>query len=707
MALSGVINSSTYDNTYLQLSWSATQSIENNTSTLTWKLTAVKGAGDTYYAGSFKVTIGGEVAYEYTGSRYLLRNGHEIATGTKTIAHNADGTKAVNISIEGAVYTYAISCTGSETITLNQIPRTSTVSMAQTYIGSQATITVNSASKDFTHTIMYEFGDLSGTIVTQGSGSSFKWTVPTSFYYEIPAAKSGAGMLHCFTYSSNGTMIGNTAASFTVLANATACGPSIMPSATDTNTLARELTGGNYFVKAQSNVLCEMQAYAAYGASITSKTISYGSKKINAFSHTIEKIEVNTINYSVTDSRGYTVSYTMPIPLIDYVPLTCNMSDDKPDTDGNFSFEISGNYFNGSFGARNNSLLVEYRYGVAGTDEYSNWTRLTPTITNNTYKAVASITGLDYKTSYDFQARAADELVVVYNYDIPPIRSTPVFDWSGEDFNFNVPVNFSAGATGLDDVAGSGGIFFGTCTSGENETVKVVECEEFKELKKGASIRVYFEKSNGVTSPQLNVNDTGAKPIFFFNESAPSVYSWWVKEVKDFVYDGANWWMVDGGMANVLFYGRTKLCNEVKNDAGLALTPQAVYNWIKQGSWTPTCTNIPSPTQATGTYIKIGNTVVINFFIQGTTNANAEYFIINGLPFTPNSNIRWQAGGGNVTNAKIVAGHVFSGWNIESGAIYARSSLYQAAESSRGAGYVGLQSGYTVYASGTICYQTT
>lgn len=701
MALSGVINSSTYDNTYLQLTWDATQSIENNTSTLNWKLTAVKGAGDTYYAGGFKVTIGGEVVYEYTGSRYLLRNGYEIAAGTKTISHNADGTKAVNISIEGAVYYYAVNCTGAETITLNQIPRTSTVSMAQAYIGSQATITVNSASKDFTHTIMYEFGDLSGTIVTQGSGSTFKWNIPTSFYYEIPASKFGSGMLHCFTYSSSGTMIGNTAASFTVLANAVACGPSIMPSATDTNSLARELTGGNYFVKHQSNVLCEMQAYAAYGASIVSKTISYGSKKINAYSHTIEKIEVNSVNFTVTDSRGYTVSYNMPIPLIEYVPLTCDLSDDKPDTEGNFNFFITGNYFNSTFGARQNSLFVQYRYGVAG-GEYGEWTTVTPIITDNTYSAAASITGLDYQTTYDFQARAADELIVVYNTDIPPIRSTPVFDWSGEDFNFNVPVNFNEGATGLD----GGGIYFGTCTSGENDSVKVVECEEFKELKKGASIRVYFEKSNGVTSPQLNVNDTGAKPIYFFNESAPSVYSWWVKEVKDFVYDGEHWWMVDGGMANVLFYGRTKLCNTITDDAGLALTPSAVYNWIKQGSWTPTCNLMSYPTQAIGTYIKIGKTVIVSWYLTGTTDSASEFFKIGNLPFTPASNVKWFSGGGNLSGALVLANQVFSCWNIEDGQIHARTATYASSQSARTSGYAGAWANATIHASGTICYQT-
>lgn len=64
MALSGTLNSNAYDDRYIQFSWSATQNIENNTSTISWTLKGAGGSKDIWYkAGGFKVVIDGATVY--------------------------------------------------------------------------------------------------------------------------------------------------------------------------------------------------------------------------------------------------------------------------------------------------------------------------------------------------------------------------------------------------------------------------------------------------------------------------------------------------------------------------------------------------------------------------------------------------------------------------------------------------------------------
>ena len=98
---------------------------------------------------------------------------------------------------------------------------------------------------------------------------------------------------------------------------------------------------------------------------------------------------------------------TESLTVVNYIHLTCVMKDSKPDTSGNFTFEVDGNCFNGSFGVASNTLTVQYRY-KAGSGSYSAWANMTVSRSGNTYSATVDITGLDYTQTYTFQARATD-----------------------------------------------------------------------------------------------------------------------------------------------------------------------------------------------------------------------------------------------------------------------------------------------------------
>lgn len=130
MALSGSLKTDTYGSMGLIFSWSATQDVAKNQSTIKWTLKSYGESSNFYYkAGNFRVDINGDKVYE-TGSSesdriYLYGNGATtVASGTKTITHDNDGTKSFGVYLAGAIYTYARNVDGATTFTLDKIART-------------------------------------------------------------------------------------------------------------------------------------------------------------------------------------------------------------------------------------------------------------------------------------------------------------------------------------------------------------------------------------------------------------------------------------------------------------------------------------------------------------------------------------------------------------------------------------------------------
>ena len=78
---------------------------------------------------------------------------------------------------------------------------------------------------------------------------------------------------------------------------------------------------------------------------------------------------------------------------------------------------------------------------------------------------------------------------------------------------------------------------YGTSSTAATTAAKVVTRSGFK-LVTGAHIAVKFTNANTAASPTLNVNSTGAKPIY---QSGTTGATWTAGEIVEFVYDGANW----------------------------------------------------------------------------------------------------------------------------------------------------------------------
>lgn len=309
-----------------------------------------------------------------------------------------------------------------------------------------------------TVTVEWNCGGQYGTAVHASTSIEHSFIIPVSLYDEFPdTADSITLELKCHAFASGMEYLGYTTKNITVYANEYNSSPTIsLPTVSAVDDLSLTLTGSaqkliRYVSKARVNVRAE-----ARNALLSSVMVWNGDGEagnINAFEQAwingscdLYKISTRAFHVRATDLRGFetTITYTLPAErFVEYIKLTCNADYGRPDTSGNMRLSCSGNYFNQSFGQLSNTLYVEYRY-YANNGAWTNWAPMTTRTSGNTYNAYVDITGLDYQTKYTFECRANDQVMTATSADLVA-KSTPVFDWSENDFAFNVPVDFRAG----------------------------------------------------------------------------------------------------------------------------------------------------------------------------------------------------------------------------------------------------------------------
>ena len=127
---------------------------------------------------------------------------------------------------------------------------------------------------------------------------------------------------------------------------------------------------------------------------------------------------------------------------------------------------------------------------------------------------------------------------------------------------------------------------YGTCVTDASTAAKVVVCTNFDKLITGVTIHVKFTYANTVSSPTLNVNDTGAKNIYKFGTTAPgvtSMTSWVAGSVLSFTYDGTAWIMNDH------LDDTNTWTQNTATAAGYVTSPNSGTNmgWVTNSSGTP------------------------------------------------------------------------------------------------------------------------
>lgn len=208
---------------------------------------------------------------------------------------------------------------------------------------------------------------------------------------------------------------------------------------TDTDTKTTALTGNSsVMVRYASDVRYVVEAQARKEATISTITAENNSNKLTGATGTFADIEADYFTFAAIDSRGNKIYKSVAVPIVEYIPPTASITSGMINANGECNLEAQGRFFSGSFGAKDNDLVVQYRYKDE-SGSYSAWQTMNTALSSNGYTATAYIEGLDYRQTYNFQVQVTDLLRTATTPDTALV-SKPIFSWSKEDFLFETDV---------------------------------------------------------------------------------------------------------------------------------------------------------------------------------------------------------------------------------------------------------------------------
>lgn len=318
-------------------------------------------------------------------------------------------------------------------------------------IGQVATISTEGSftAGPGTYSIEYEFGSLTGVIKDNIPSNSIpatiSWTIPTSFYNQIPNTTSKTGKL--VSYYTLGDKRVNSTSTFVAKISDTYT-PTVSGTVVTTDSLSSQLSGNtSTIINGVSDVKVTVSATPTQGSTIVNQYFYYQRNyyPMNGVANkTLTGGYDGVFDFGTIDTRGRTGTSRVTLTAIDYRRPTISLNNVSISTSGVATINITGIWFNGSFGAMANTLTVQYRYKSSSSSSWGSWTTISNVTKNSdgTYSATATKSGLSYTNTYNFEARVIDKINTVSSKEYTG-KSLPVFDWSKNDFNFNVPVYIS------------------------------------------------------------------------------------------------------------------------------------------------------------------------------------------------------------------------------------------------------------------------
>lgn len=299
------------------------QSIENNTSTLTYSLTLTKNAGYGLYNGNScpwsitinGTTVSGTFTYDFQNYSSLTLKG----STTMTVTHNNDGTKSVScsasVNMDNEPYVYTM--TPSGTLTLTTIPRASDVAVnAHTISSTSGSLSFTITSKaNFYHKWRYKLNAVTGSWSSAlhiNTTTNSPTISNTNLLNAMPTQQVSAITIEVQTYSDSGctNLVGTKSAS----ANITV---TLKPSAPTLTTLGfRSRSSG-----VDSSISTPTAGYTTVALTAWTSGTSQGASSYTTYFSVNQKatlktasatanntvIETNTLPAS---SKQYTLTYT-------------------------------------------------------------------------------------------------------------------------------------------------------------------------------------------------------------------------------------------------------------------------------------------------------------------------------------------------------------------------------------------------------------
>lgn len=427
-----------------------------NTSDVTYKLVLKSNASNKYfeqYSIGYSVSLDGTVRASLArGKKYyaISANGSlTLCSGTATIRHNDDGTKtmplAFSIDMASASYTPG-AVSGSGSMKLTDIPRVSSVSATDAYIGGVSTITIAAASTSFTHTLRYKAAGQSAytAIVQKTTLRSYNWTIPDALYSLLSATDKGVAVtIQCETYNGS-TSVGTATTTLTASALDTV---DVSGTVIDINPASVAYTGDETkLIRYVSIAKATMTASTNHGATLSKRIVNGKAIPTGQDYVTFDAAEKALYNFYAEDSRGFGTSDGVMVTVVPYILPTISASVKRTaPTESTVTLSASGKAYTGSFGDGSNGVTVKERHRQAG----GSWTAYTPITAafdydNNTWTAETTLYGLGYAYAYEVEVRIEDNFNAAST--TPTVgRGIPVYDWGENDFRTNVQLIAGAG----------------------------------------------------------------------------------------------------------------------------------------------------------------------------------------------------------------------------------------------------------------------
>lgn len=401
MASSGSISTNKYTfnsgkTLGLKLSWSIkSQSIANNTSTLSWTLQCegTYPSGYTVKAGPVTATINGTKVVNTT-SRFDMEGGGKYKkTGTITITHTADGSKTFSASVKAAIYSASVNCTKSGSWALTQINRYALITDYPNFTDEDNPMITYSnpggLADNIYARITWSSGSASAALdwspQLSNDGGTYTFSLSDSDRATLRSSCASSNTLS-ITYDIKSTLDGveyhdtKNATMNIVNANPTIASNAITYLDTDSTTVAK--TGNNNQIIVQNQGVLRINIDTTKVSALKSATISSYDLKFNGVTQTlttsgnIKYADISQPNVAgsvpadltVVDSRGNSTLFTAYIPICELsAPSASYTLTRENNFDTNTTLLVNALY---SSISNTNALTINAKYKQVGASSW-------------------------------------------------------------------------------------------------------------------------------------------------------------------------------------------------------------------------------------------------------------------------------------------------------------------------------------------------
>lgn len=437
---SGRVTTNKISKTTFYVTWQQTsQSTANNKTYINWQAginTGTSTSHDDYYNNAvkiYKVEINGVTASNGgTWSQIHVGNDYQLLSGSAEIPHNSDGTKSFTIKI--TAWTYSSSnYSGEDTFTLTNIPRQATISAATdfndeqnptiTYSNGagnsvtslQACIALTESSAADNPAIAYR--DISKT------GTSYTFNLTTAERETLRNAMSSQKERNLWFFVKtvlNGVTYYSYKIAKITIVNANPFIDTI--DYADINSTTTDVTNDDHIlIQGMSRLQFQMwDVEALKGASLTQLSINingnvtttpFTGTSIVSTTYTYGEVDVSentTAVLTLTDSRGNSSSYNVPLTIWEYNLPTAIITVNRV---SNFytqsKIKVDASY--SSLGG-NNTIDIQYRIKKTTDNSWGSWVSLSDNVLTD-FNA-------DNQYAWDLQVQLEDILEGTTTYTI-------------------------------------------------------------------------------------------------------------------------------------------------------------------------------------------------------------------------------------------------------------------------------------------------